>query len=184
ADAQTATMQSLELFSRRWSTWELGRVSGLGVIEAALLCERLADHGRIDLACHTALCLVKGAWAAGVGDVAASQAADAAGRLFDGYAAKLWDGCGDELLDQDFVATSGPSAWITYPIRCTRIAIRLKATPIKEPCLFAPSFINSAARNLYHPSRRVANPSSPCMAGTTRAWFSNLVPFPPLLLPG
>ena len=121
-DALTTTMQSLELFSRRWSTGDLDRLSGLGVVEAALVCERLADRGRIDLACHLALCLVRGAWAAGSGDVAASQAADAAGRLFDNYVKRLWEACGDDLLDQNFVAASGPSAWISYPVRCNRIA--------------------------------------------------------------
>ena len=48
ADARTVTMQSLEVFSRRWTTWELDRLSGLGVVEAALVCERLADRGRLD----------------------------------------------------------------------------------------------------------------------------------------
>lgn len=122
ADALTATMQSLEVFSRRWSTWELDRLSGLGVVEAALVCERLADQGRIDLACHLALCLVRGAWAAGAGDIAASQAADAAGRLFDSYVGRLWDECDDDLLDKDFVGGSGASAWVSYPVRCCRIA--------------------------------------------------------------
>lgn len=122
ADALTVTMQSLEVFSRRWTTWELDRLSGLGVVEAALVCERLADRGRLDLACHLALCLVRGAWAAGAGDIASSQAADAAGRLFDSYVDKLWDECSDDLLDKDFVGVSGMSAWVSYPVRCCRIA--------------------------------------------------------------
>ncbi len=122
ADEGTATMQSLELFSRRWSTWELSRLAGLGVFEAALVCERLADQNRVDLGCHLALCLVRGAWAAGGADRRATEAADAAGDLFDSYAGRLWNECDDQLLDEDFVATSGHSAWISYPVRCTRIA--------------------------------------------------------------
>lgn len=121
-DAREASMQSLELFSRRWITWELDRLSGLGVIEAALLCDRLADKDQIDLACHLALCLVRGAWAAGAGDALAAPVAEAAAKLFDAYATDLWDQCGDDLLDPDFVAASGHSAWVSYPVRCTRIA--------------------------------------------------------------
>jgi hypothetical protein len=121
-DAQEATMQSLEHFSRRWITWELDRLSGLGVIEAALLCDRLAEKDQIDLACHLALCLVRGAWAAGAGNALAAPVAGAAAQLFDTYAAGLWEKCGDDLLDPDFVAASGHSAWVTYPVRCTRIA--------------------------------------------------------------
>ena len=91
-------MQSLEHFSRRWITWELDRLSGLGVIEAALLCDRLAEKDQIDLACHLALCLVRGAWAAGAGDALAAPLAGAAAQLFDTYAAGLWEKCGDDLL--------------------------------------------------------------------------------------
>ena len=121
-DALEANMQSLELFSRRWITWELDRLLGLGVIEAALLCDRLTDKGQIDLACHLALCLVRGAWAAGAGDALAAPVAEAAIQLFDVYASRLWDECGDDLLDPDFVATSAHSAWVSYPVRCSRIA--------------------------------------------------------------
>lgn len=113
-----ATMASLEVFSRRWSSWEAERISGLGVIEAALLAEHLIEHGRIDLAAHLALCLVRGAWASGAGATAADEAA----RLFEGYAAQLWEDDADLMLDEDFVAASGPAVWVTYPVRCVRVA--------------------------------------------------------------
>ncbi len=67
-DDHTADMDAVETFSRRWTSWESARVAGLGIIEAALLCERLKGTERLDLACHVALCAVRGAWAAGAAD--------------------------------------------------------------------------------------------------------------------
>lgn len=138
-DEQTATMASLEEFSRRWTVWDLKRLTGQGVIEAALLCERLKNAERIDLACHTALCLVRGAWAASGDTGLAPSAADAAGRLFESYALQLWDECDERLLrEKGLVGFSGASAWVTYPVRCTRIikilgllAIRLQHSEAK-----------------------------------------------------
>jgi len=96
----TATMASIEVFSRRWSSWEAERIFGLGVVEAALLAEHLVAHGRIDLAAHLALCLVRGAWASGAGETAA----DEAGELFEVYATQLWEEDADLMLDENFVA--------------------------------------------------------------------------------
>jgi hypothetical protein len=118
ADGGSATMASIELFSRRWSTWEPERIAGLGVIEAAVLCEHLATSQRLDLACHLALCLVRGAVAAGAG----SDVSEGARWLFETYAIRLLDEDGDQMLDEDFVSESGASAWISYPVRCVRIA--------------------------------------------------------------
>jgi hypothetical protein len=136
ADQGTSTMSSIEVFSRRWTAWEPQRLTGLGVIEAALLAEHLNQVGRLDLACHTALCLVAGALAASA--TASEQgelAAAAAGDLFEAYALELWDRCDDRLLQEfDLAGMSGPSSWLTYQVRCTRIgellgllALRLRA---------------------------------------------------------
>lgn len=122
-DEETATMRSLESFSRRWNTWEPDRLSGLGVIEAALVCERLADHERLDLACHLALCLISCAWAAAPSEADGASIADAAGQLFESYALRLWQECDERLLrEKGLVGYSGFSAWVTYPVRCVRIA--------------------------------------------------------------
>jgi hypothetical protein len=118
ADEGTATLESLELFSRRWSTWEPERLAGLGVIEATVLCGRLAFAERLDLACHLALCLVRGAHACGGG----AERAEAAARLFELYAEQLFELGVAQMLEEDFVAGGGASAWVTYPVRCVRIA--------------------------------------------------------------
>jgi hypothetical protein len=49
-----ATMDSLEVFSRRWEEYKGPRLSGIGLVEASLICEGLARSERLDLACHTA----------------------------------------------------------------------------------------------------------------------------------
>jgi len=121
-DEGKATMASIEAFSRRWTEWDVDRVAGPGVIEGALICERLKDVERLDLACHMALCLVRAAWAAN-GDGDRTTVADAAGRLFENCALQLWDECDERLLrEKGLVGFSGASAWVTYPIRCCRIA--------------------------------------------------------------
>lgn len=136
ADEGTATMASIEVFSRRWTAWEPQRVAGLGVIEAALLAEHLKGAGRLDLACHVALCLVRGALAASAGASAeGEETAAAAGALFEAYALELWEQCDERLLrERDLAGLSGPSTWVTYRVRCTRIgellgllALRLRA---------------------------------------------------------
>ena len=57
--------------------------------------------GRLDLACHTALCLVAGALAASATASAQGEfAAAAAGDLFEAYALELRDRCDDRLLQE------------------------------------------------------------------------------------
>jgi hypothetical protein len=123
ADEGNATMARIELFSRRWTSWEPERLAGLGVIEAALLGERLKAAGRLDLACHVALCLVCGSLAASAGSTAKGEMpSGAAGALFEAYALDLWDECDERLLRElDLAGRSGPSSWVSYPVRATRI---------------------------------------------------------------
>lgn len=118
ADDGSATMAGIEHFSRRWTTWEPERIAGLGMIETATVCERLTANQRIDLACHLCLCLVRGAVAAG----ADPEISDGAGQMFEVYARQMLDVDGDQMLDEDFASESGSSAWISYPVRCARIA--------------------------------------------------------------
>jgi hypothetical protein len=124
-DDRSADVDTIETFSRRWTSWEPSRVAGLGVVEAALVCERLKATDRLDLACHVALCAVRGAWAAGAAgpDETTLVAADSAGRLFETYAGQLWAECDDRLLREFGLASySGFASWVTYQIRCLRLA--------------------------------------------------------------
>jgi len=116
------TMDTIELFSRRWLEWDDRRLASLGIIEASLACEALARTERLDLACHLALCLVTAAASAAFEENGCNPAQDSAGTLFEIYAHRLWDECDDQLLgEKGLINYSGPSAWITYPIRCIRI---------------------------------------------------------------
>lgn len=123
ADEGMATMASIELFSRRWTSWEPDRLAGLGVIEAALLGERLKHAGRLDLACHVGVCLVCGVLAASAGATAKGEIpSGAAGALFEAYALELWNECDERLFRElDLAGRSGPSSWVSYPVRATRI---------------------------------------------------------------
>ncbi len=125
-DANQADMDAIEKFSRRWTSWEPSRFAGLGIIEAALLCERLKATERLDLACQVALCAIRGAWAARAADPgyeATRAGADAAGRLFETYARQIWSECDDRLVKEfGLVGYSGFASWVTYQIRCVRIA--------------------------------------------------------------
>jgi len=117
-DAGSATMDSIELFSRRWMSWEPSRVLSVGVVETSLLCESLAAKDRLDLSCHLALCLLRGV----LSSKADIEACEVAGDLFEAYAARLIDDYGDQMVDENFVSQSDRSAWVTYPVRCSRIA--------------------------------------------------------------
>lgn len=124
-DDRSADMDTIETFSRRWTSWEPSRVAGLGLIEAALVCERLSATERLDLACHVALCAVRGSWAAGAAepDETTVVAAESAGRLFETYARQLWAECDDRLLREFGLAGySGFASWVTYQVRCLRLA--------------------------------------------------------------
>lgn len=117
-----ATMDSIELFSRRWEEYEYARLVGIGVIEAALLCEGLARNERLDLACHLALCLVARAWAADRETDESVLCADAGWGLFDAYAEQLWSRCDDKALRTGGLMEGGITSWAAYPVRCMRVA--------------------------------------------------------------
>jgi hypothetical protein len=137
---QQTTMDKIEDFSRRWLSWEGRRVLGQGIIEAAICCERLRSMGRLDLACHLALSMVRAGVASPDGDKAAADIAQAATETFDEYSRSLWDECTDDLLQpRALISDSGFGALVTYPIRCLRLAETLALFALKvapaEPVL-------------------------------------------------
>jgi len=122
AESRSVTMQELEVFSRRWTAWEPERLAGLAVIEAGLVCETLRGVDRLDLACHLALCLVRAVCASGAASLPDDTSAPAARSLFETYARMLWERCDDELLEHPLLNRIEFGGWITYPVRCVRLA--------------------------------------------------------------
>jgi hypothetical protein len=122
-DQRDVSLDTIELFSRRWTSWEPDRLAGLGMVEAAIACERLRGQDRLDLACHLTLCAVRSAYAV-VPDLAADNAAaQAAAQLFEVYGGHLWATCDQDLLGPDaMIRRGGASAWITFPLRSLRLA--------------------------------------------------------------
>jgi hypothetical protein len=116
-------MDAVEVFSRRWTSWDPARLAGLAITECALLCERLRMRERLDLACHLGLCAVCGTCAATVAADDGEEAIEAAGAVFEYYARLLWEHCDAEMLHEDhWIGPPGPGAWVTYPVRCVRLA--------------------------------------------------------------
>ena len=115
-------ISQIEPFSERWTQWEIPRRSGLGIIEAAVSCDRLRVGQRLDLACQLALCAVRAGWA-GIDEPPAAAVADAAGGLFETYARAIWEACDEGLLEEDaLVRGGGVGSWATYQVQCVRIA--------------------------------------------------------------
>ncbi len=117
----------LEEFSRRWCT-ETGASLCRAALEGAVVANRLRRQERLDLACYVALCLIRASWAANHGseppDSLALSVANTGRSLFRRYALDLLDRCdGDSLDPLKLVhAHELPSAHVTYPARCVRLA--------------------------------------------------------------
>lgn len=142
-DANSITLGALERHARSWlppapgsleaatmQASELSRRRRRAAVEAAVLANRLRNHGRLDLAGLTALMLLRAAWSHALfeGSVRSTERpelAAAAVRLFGGYAT--------ELLDQVEPVAADPTALlnatgrkaiahVAYPVTCARIA--------------------------------------------------------------
>lgn len=124
-DAGEMDLLELERFSRRWITTPQ-TPAGLwrSAVEASVIANRLRLKDRLDLACHTGLCLVRAAWASTHGavppDAVGLAVADAGRGMFHHYASAIWSKCGEEdLVPLAFIhAHEIPTAFVTYPVRC------------------------------------------------------------------
>lgn len=140
-DADDVTDEKLERFSRRWLTAAVGPSA---IVEAAVVAERLRRRERLDLACFTALALLRGAVAAAHGAEAPADeqlaTADQATGLFLTFASELWERCrtDDDLLRPvPFVNKPREFGFFaTYSVRCTRLMelLALLAVWQREAC--------------------------------------------------
>jgi hypothetical protein len=126
ADARELTDLEVERFSRRWIPDDGQLASPADVIEAAVLMAKLRTCDRIDLACATALALVRGsvagACAAGRSDEEALATATSATGLFVSYSEQLFERCDEEMLGPvPFVNRHQEFGFFaTYSVRCAR----------------------------------------------------------------
>lgn len=68
-DAGEMDLLELERFSRRWLTpLQSARDLWRSAVEASVIANRLRLKDRLDLACHTGLCIVRAAWASTHGE--------------------------------------------------------------------------------------------------------------------
>ncbi|MGC2162701.1 MAG: hypothetical protein WA634_12380 [Silvibacterium sp.] len=119
--------RSLENYSRGWirSTWnELNLRDSL---EAAVIANHCRRENRIDLACYTALMLLRSTLATVHAETplpeSASVALKTAKGLFRYYAKQLWENCQGNFLDPDQIIQGDPTpaAFVTYPTRCLTV---------------------------------------------------------------
>jgi hypothetical protein len=124
-DAGEMDLLELERFSRRWIT-NASSAEGLwrSAVEASVIASRLRLTDRLDLACHTGLCVVRAAWASTHGteppNPIGRAVADVGQGMFRHYASNLWSKCVPENLKPlAFIhAHEIPTAFVTYPVRC------------------------------------------------------------------
>lgn len=126
-DRGELSMGAIDGFARRWDTFPFRKRMGMGVVELALVGNRLKEVDRLDLACHLALHFVRSAWAGGANVEESISAAEVGGEVFDGFAEDLWSRCTAEHLKPDQMIYHSPTPesafgeWVTYPVRCTRL---------------------------------------------------------------
>jgi hypothetical protein len=97
-------------------------------IQCAIVGHALFLASRTDLACYTALCLIRSAWQAGHGHAPPSPTdvlvADTGRSAFKLYSSRLLTALQDIPKDEDefLLAQNEPGLLITYPLRCVKVA--------------------------------------------------------------
>jgi hypothetical protein len=117
----------LEQHSRGWMRAECTSVSLRDVLEAAVIAHHCRRENRVDLACYTALMLIRSLWATTHGRNPLPETAGVcittAKALFRHYATELWKACSGMYLDPDSLirADHTPVSFLTYPVRCLSV---------------------------------------------------------------
>jgi hypothetical protein len=118
---------TLEKYSRTWIRSECTALSLRDTLEAAVIAHHCMLENRVDLACYTALMLVRSSWATAHGKNPLPDAARVAlttgKKLFRHCAMLLWHSCADKYLDPDSMVREGrmPEGFVAYPVRCLTV---------------------------------------------------------------
>jgi hypothetical protein len=123
-DQGKVTESSIERFSERW----IGGTDGIAwsaLLEAAIIANRLRLAQRLDLACFTALCLLRAMWAsahrAEPPPERTIEQRDTAVAMFLNYSHDLWSTHSEELLDPKEIIRDDIGVIVTYPVQCVRL---------------------------------------------------------------
>lgn len=119
--------RAIERHSRRWVPTPGEPVSPVHILEAGLIAHRLKGADRLDLACVTAMATIRAQMVAASGvEPPADLATDvrSAGAFFATYAEEIWSRCEDQLLEPPPMVNAHQEFgfWVTYPVRCLRLA--------------------------------------------------------------
>ena len=117
--------REIENYSREWlsSGRDLNQIS----LETAISAQRLRSANCLDLSAMTALMLIRAVWLRTHGveppEEVALVAADTGRQLFRHYAWRIFEECGEGMLNPlEFLRNHGSlAAHVTYPISCLRI---------------------------------------------------------------
>lgn len=127
-DQGVVDQRALERHSRSWVPAEGEEVAAADLLEAALVANRLHGAARLDLACVSALAVLRAELVAHSGEEPLADSsrrglADASA-MFVAYAELLWERCDEQELDpRPMVNAHGEAGfWATYPVRCVRVA--------------------------------------------------------------
>jgi hypothetical protein len=139
SEGHLLTFEVLEQHSRGWIRSSCGSSNLKDCLEAAVIANHCRLQNRIDLACYTALMLIRSTWATAHGrdplPDAAAIAIDTGKALFRHYAKHLRDACLDHYLDSDSMIREDPtpSGFATYPVRCLTVLEILSMLALLEP---------------------------------------------------
>jgi hypothetical protein len=127
AQGRNMNFSALEQHSRSWIRIDCTNTSLRDTLEAAVIANHCRNENRSDLACYTALLLLRSLWATSHGKTpsphAMSVAITTARDLFRHYAMELWNAVSDHFLEPDEILRQdqAPAAFATYPVRCLTI---------------------------------------------------------------
>jgi hypothetical protein len=113
----------LERYSRGWIRSACNALHLRDSLEAAVIASHCRRQNRADLACYTALMLLRSTIATAHGQFplpdSAAVALSTARSQFRHYAMHLWAACQHRYLEPDAMVLSDPTpAFATYPVRC------------------------------------------------------------------
>ena len=137
-DEQTITECEVERYTQRWLSGSAAINLNRCALEAAVIANRLRRTDRLDLAAFIGLALLRASWERTHGILPPARlgelTSDCGRELFRYYAWRLFDRCSEAFYDPLALlhAHVTVSAYVTYPVRCCRLAETLALLALLE----------------------------------------------------